>query len=34
MSESGKQTLTLGFETEIIVVPIAALMPVKTLRPP
>ncbi|UYW27507.1 ParB N-terminal domain-containing protein [Methylorubrum extorquens] len=33
MSETGRKAFVLGFEPEIVVVPIAALMPVKTLRP-
>jgi hypothetical protein len=33
MSEMGKKAFVLGFEPEIVVVPIDALMPVKTLRP-
>jgi hypothetical protein len=33
MSEIGRKAFVLGFEPEFIVVPISALMPVKTLRP-
>lgn len=33
MNTDGKKAFTLGFEPEIVLVPIAALMPVKTLRP-
>lgn len=33
MSALGKRDFTLGFEPGLVVVPVAALMPVKTLRP-
>ena len=33
MSAAGKRDFTLGFEPDLLIVPVTALMPVKTLRP-